>query len=598
MVDIYPQPIINSLDPENVLDLVALGTADLQTYVWYEGIKEGDTVWPNWRGCSASGEVLDLDRSGVDVEGDFSKGMPVSVPNNLLVPLDQGWAFYSYAIQLKGEKDLEPESKRQVIYVGKRPAQRLPCAHITESNALCINIDDLPGTGASVTVLPYQAMAAGDRVTFMWQGYMDDGSHDDSVSYEYDVTLKDIGQPLTWVIEKTYFEFIEGGYGHLDYCVEYSAPSNVGVSYATQQRFVIIPSSESLLEAPTINDFDDLSGVELNPDDYKSGITVSIPLLHNARIGDDLRVYGSSSLQVLSALRTLRVDPSVLDSGRVECHFDYDWLVANNWQAVDFFYQWGRHTFSRSSNSLSLAIRQKRDLIAPMVKTAYPDGNDQFWFDAIEGSVAGIDVIIPDAAVIDITDTVNVEWAFDGTVAAYTGPSYEDKPREFNIPLEYIAPFMGKRINVAYSVTPNSTHVEGEVYYSDFFDVQVNRLPTNQFPLLKHELGGDANTLSLAAVPDAGAPFVLETWKFMAAGQRVTIQAKGGTSEPDVQEYLCREVEVHEGDVSIGRFSALLSKEFLTQLTPNTTFTISTQVSFDKGETYLPFRLLTLMLKK
>ncbi|MFK7669958.1 hypothetical protein [Pseudomonas lundensis] len=237
-------------------------------------------------------------------------------------------------------------------------------------------------------------------------------------------------------------------------------------------------------------------------------------------------------------------------------------------------------------------------MIAPMVKTAYPDGNDQFWFDAIEGSVAGIDVIIPDAAVIDITDTVNVEWAFDGTVAAYTGPSYEDKPREFNIPLEYIAPFMGKRINVAYSVTPNSTHVEGEVYYSDFFDVQVNRLPTNQFPLLKHELGGDANTLSLAAVPDAGAPFVLETWKFMAAGQRVTIQAKGGTSEPDVQEYLCREVEVHEGDVSIGRFSALLSKEFLTQLTPNTTFTISTQVSFDKGETYLPFRLLTLMLKK
>lgn len=28
-----------------MLDLVALGTADLQTYVWYEGIKEGDTVW-------------------------------------------------------------------------------------------------------------------------------------------------------------------------------------------------------------------------------------------------------------------------------------------------------------------------------------------------------------------------------------------------------------------------------------------------------------------------------------------------------------------------------------------------------------------------
>ena len=432
----------------------------------------------------------------------------------------------------------------------------------------------------------------------MWQGYMDDGSHVDSVSYEYEVTLKDIGQPLTWVIEKTYFEFIEGGYGHLDYCVEYSAPSNVGVSYATQQRFVIIPSSESLLEAPTINDFDDLSGVELNPDDYKSGITVSIPLLHNARIGDDLRVYGSSSLQVLSALRTLRVDPSVLDSGRVECHFDHDWLVANNWQAVDFFYQWGRHTFSRSSNSLSLAIRQKRDLIAPMVKTAYPDGNDQFWFDAIEGSVAGIDVIIPDAAVIDITDTVNVEWAFDGSVAAYTGPSYEDKPREFHIPLEYIAPFMGKRINVAYSVTPESTLVEGAIYYSDFFNIQVNRLPINQFPLLKHELVGDANTLSLAAVPDTGAPFVLTTWKFMAAGQRVTIQAKGGPSNPEEKTYLCEEAEVQSSDVEAGHFGVVLSKLFLMSLTLNTMFTISTEVSFDKGETYLPFRRLELKLVK
>jgi len=595
VVDRYPQPIINSLDPENVLDLVALGTADLQTYVWYDGIKVGDTVWPNWRGCSASGEVFDRDRSGVDVEGDFSKGMPVSVPNNLLVPLDQGWAFYSYAVQLQGEVDLEPESKRLVIYVGKRPAQKLPCAHITESNALSINIDDLPGAGASVTVLPYQAMAAGDKVTFTWQGYLENGSPDEKVSYEYEVTLKDVGQPLTWVIEKTYFDFIERGYGHLDYCVEYKAPSLLAVSYAIQQRFEIIPSSESLLKAPTINDF---SGVELNPHDYKSGITVSVPLLEHSRIGDDVRVYGVSSLQALSALRTLRVDPSNLDSGRLECHFDSDWLVANNWQSVDFFYQWGRPKFSRSSNALSLAIKQKRDLIAPMVKTAYPDLYDQFWFDAIEGSVNGIDVIIPDAAIIDITDTVNVEWAFDGVVAAYTGLAYEDKPREFHVPLEYIAPFMGKRINVAYSVTPESTQVEGEIYYSDFFNVEVNRLPSHQFPLLKHELPGDANALSLASVPATGAPFVLNKWKFMAAGQRVTIQAKGGPSEPHIQEYLCQEVEVHEDDVGAGRFSAVLSRDFLTQVTLNSTFTISTQVSFDEGDTYLPFRVLTLTLRK
>ena len=84
----------------------------------------------------------------------------------------------------------------------------------------------------------------------------------------------------------------------------------------------------------------------------------------------------------------------------------------------------------------------------------------------------------------------------------------------------------------------------------------------------------------------------------MAAGQRVTIQAKGGPSEPHIQEYLCQEVEVHEDDVGAGRFSAVLSRDFLTQVTLNSTFTISTQVSFDEGDTYLPFRVLTLTLRK
>lgn len=62
-----------------------------------------------------------------------------------------------------------------------------------------------------------------------------------------DVTLKNVGQPLTWVIEKNLFEFISGGYSRQT-VREIRAPSNVGVSYATQQRFVIVTSSRDLLE--------------------------------------------------------------------------------------------------------------------------------------------------------------------------------------------------------------------------------------------------------------------------------------------------------------------------------------------------------------
>lgn len=594
MVDIFPLPRVDDLDAENVLDLIELGTSALQTYVWYDGITDGDVIYPNWRGCSESGDVVDFINSPVDVVGEVSNGMPVNVPNAAVIPLDQGQAFYSYAVKRIGETDIGIESKRLIIYIGKRPAHKLPPAQITESNALCLNVDDIPGGGASVTVLPYQAMAAGDKVTFLWSGYMDETSPpEEPVKYEYHVQLKDVGQPLTWFIEKTHFDFIEDGYGFLDYAVEYNVHAVGVTSRASQQRFEIVPSLEPLLTTPSINGF---SGLTLNPDAYPEGITVTVPLFENARLGDDVRVYGKSTVQALSALRTLRIDPSNLDSGRLECTFDSEWLVANNWQSIELSYQWGREKFSRSSQVLIFEIKQTRELIAPMVKTSYPDGNDQFWFDAIEGSVTGIDVIIPDAAIIDAGDTVNVEWAFANGVSAYTGSSYADRPREFNVPLQYIAPSMGKRINVAYSVTPETPVGAGEIYYSELFSVQINRLPANQFPLLKHALSSPANTLSLSSVPATGAPFELGEWKFMAAGQRVTIEAKGGTSNPTLQEFLCEQAEVQEADVSAGKFNAVLTKSFLQKLTLNSKFTLSTKVSFDGGETYLSFRLLELTL--
>jgi hypothetical protein len=597
VVDIFPLPRVDDLDTENVLDLVELGTSALQTYVWYEGITNGDVIYPNWRGCSESGDVVDFINSPIDVVGDVSSGMPVDVPNASVIPLDQGQAFYSYAVKRLDETDIGVESKRLIIYIGKRPAQKLPPAQITESNALCIDVDDIPGGGASVTVLPYQAMAAGDKVTYLWSGYMDETSPpEDPVTYEYLVQIEDIGQPLTWFIEKSHFYFIEGGYGYLDYSVEYTVPTEGRISHASQQRFEIISSREPLLAAPTINGF---TGVELNPDAYPDGITVTIPLIENARVGDDLRVYGKSSVQALSAIRTLhirtlRIDPSNLDSGRLECIFESEWLVENNWQSIELFYQWGRERFSRSSNVLSFEIKQLRDLIEPMVKNSYPDLNGQFKFDAIEGSVTGIDVIIPDAAIIDASDTVNVEWAFANGISAYTGSSYSDRPREFNVPLQFIAPYMGKRIDVAYSVTPENPVGEGEIYYSKLFNVEIDRLPANQFPLLKHGLNGSANTLSLAEVPDAGALFLLMKWKFMAVGQRITIEAKGGTSNPTLKEYLCEGAEVSEADVLAGQFNAILTKSFVRQITENSKFTLSTKVSFDGGETYLSFRLLEL----
>ncbi|WP_218585421.1 hypothetical protein, partial [Pseudomonas sp. FSL R10-0071] len=68
-----------------------------------------------------------------------------------------------------------------------------------------------------------------------------------------------------------------------------------------------------------------------------------------------------------------------------------------------------------------------------MVKTAYPDDEDQFMYDAMEGAVRGASVIVPDAAIIEAGDTVHVEWAFVDGSAAYTGAALESNPREFKV---------------------------------------------------------------------------------------------------------------------------------------------------------------------
>lgn len=518
--------------------------------------------------------------------------MLVNLPNIAIAPLDQGWAFYSYAVRLKGETTISAESRRLMIYIGKRPAQLLPAAHITQSHALCINIDELPGEGASVSVLPYQAMAVGDKVTFSWSGYMqgsdpgDPSDPGDSDTYQYILQSNDIGKPLSWIIEKSLFDFIENGFGYLDYTIDY-APNDSGLtSIASRQRYEIIPAVEPKLEAPI---FDSFSGADVNPDKYPNGITVRIPLYEGARIGDDIRVYGMSTVQTLSALKTLRVDPSNLDSGRVECVFDANWLKANNWQTIQLFYQWGRQKLSRTSNVLEFQVRRTRSLIAPMVKTAYPDDEDQFMYDAMEGAVRGASVIVPDAAIIEAGDTVHVEWAFVDGSAAYTGAALESNPREFKVPLEFIPAYMGKRIDVVYSVVPEHPVDDKEIYYSAPFNIEINKLPVNQYTRLKCALEGAVTEISRAKVPSSGAPFYLDKWKFMAADQLVTIEANGGVSDAGENYDLCRSRKVVLAEAQLGKFDVILPLSYLNGLTLGEIFSIKTSVSFDGGESYQTF---------
>lgn len=93
-----PPPKVPGLGTDNSIDLEALGSDDLETYISYPDLAEGDEFWPNWRGCSATGEVVDYFNELVVVgPGELTpQGMPVFIANHQLKALDQGWVFYSF----------------------------------------------------------------------------------------------------------------------------------------------------------------------------------------------------------------------------------------------------------------------------------------------------------------------------------------------------------------------------------------------------------------------------------------------------------------------------------------------------------------------
>lgn len=121
MAATLPPPKVPDLGADNAIDLDRLGSDDLETIVDYPGIAEGDHFWPQWWGCTASGEAVDNFSNLIVIgPGDLTpEGMPVQILNNRMRELDQGWVFYSYKLPDSNTPD-EPgeESLRRFFYVG------------------------------------------------------------------------------------------------------------------------------------------------------------------------------------------------------------------------------------------------------------------------------------------------------------------------------------------------------------------------------------------------------------------------------------------------------------------------------------------------
>ncbi|MBT2341801.1 MULTISPECIES: hypothetical protein [Pseudomonas] len=577
------------LGPDNAIDLDALGSADLATHINYPGIAEGHAFWPNWRGSGPLGEVIDhVDDRVLIGPGELKpEGMRVEIPNDKLRALDQGQVLYSYRMDDASAPDGRgEESLRRFFHVGKGVSALLPVAQIKESHDCDVDLTLLVGlAGATVVVPPYQAMSVGDQVTLTMKRYFFDGIAWDDFTRRIVLSEPDLGRPLQWTVPLSELEPIEDGSALISYSIVYTTPTVP--SHSREQALRIVTPQTPLLPAPRVKDY---TGDMLDPEAHPNGITLVIEIYPGIQVGDEVVLYAMGDPK---EIKTLRVDPSTVDSQVLQIAVDHGWLSANNGKTVELTYQYARVGRAGTSMPLTLTLRRPLHLPHPEIEGVIRDGEDEEYRGYLLASsiTGGVSIKVPAEAVIGSEDTVQMHWEGYGDSGSHVADPTVGDPKRFYIPPRFVPANMGKRLDVFYRVTP-----PGEPSYkSGVFDLEIKDI-VNGWPTLQiRSPASPDNKISLRAVIDE-VTFNLANWIFMAQGQRVKITATGLLAVGGEEIFNLREGDaevVTEEEYLAGALSSRLPRSFLERLRLNQQFDVRVETSFDEGFSYKAFPMIS-----
>lgn len=592
----YPAPDVPSLDADNAVDLAELGPENLLTLVWFPDIENfrGHSILVYWRGCTALGDVEDsLADEAYLIDGNLTpEGLPIRFANDTLQKLDQGWVFYSYSVKAPDATPPGPESRRLFFYVGKRPTltSHLPVPQVRESHDMALDPDIrvLPAAGVTVSVPPYAAMAKGDKVTLLWQGFDRNDRPRPPLSPVWEVTDAQVGRPLTRTGFKSDVLAIAGGRLELSYSIVYAGGGEESVSALQSLR----------IEAPTLPRLPELAidghgGGAIDPVRFPEGITLRVALHPQARVGDTMMLNAMVGTGT-NAAASVRLDPSTLDSGALTLRLEHSWLLLNNRKTAELTYQYARPGSVFSSEPLRLLISQPLDVPAPILRDAVPEKGDEpneGRMDAAD-TTSGSRASVPTEAIVSETDTIHLYWGEPGTA----GHSVVTTPvagnwRAFDIPKNAIAMNMGAgvgsrdRLKVFWRVTPSDEPPENWQDSKPFW-LKIEPYPRTSFPVIQCSTAAGTPELSLERIDDSrGAKFELGRWAYMEQHQILNIKVVGK------DYYLIQHHHLTEAEAQAPSFTSWLPESFLrNQIGIGNKFKVSVTVSFDEGRTHLPFR--------
>lgn len=461
---------------------------------------------------------------------------------------------------------------------------QLPMPQVKEANGGSLDPDgDLPSGTVTVAVPAYNAMAKDDRVKLTWQGFRSDESSAPPFVNTKTLTAAQVGQALSWSVARSYVTSAAGGRIEVSYAVTYAPPTQDTPSEV--QHLIVVAPEVPTLPAARIKALD---GPILNPSVFPNGAVIVIEPYPGIQCGDVLALYWSAARADKSVVKSLRIDQSNVDSGKVELTIEKAWIDANVGGEITVTYQYARSDASGSASPLTFQIGTPLVLPAPSVVGAVPE-NGQSTLDPMN---IGDNVIVrvPGDATISPEDQVTVKWSGSGATGSYDAlEPVAPGSRDFAIPRSAIPANIGDKVAVSYIVTlPGSSGVP-----SGTLDLFVKKIDQLKFSRLQCSEASNG-TLRLSAVPD-GAPLYLEPWLFIAEDQRVSFTVEGvDHSDQPLTEPILDDHPVSNAEATSGIQGHKIPVSILNRLQLDEAFHVNVIVKLDKdvpGTTFPTLRL-------
>lgn len=193
-------------------------------------------------------------------------------------------------------------------------------------------------------------------------------------------------------------------------------------------------------------------------------------------------------------------------------------------------------------------------------------------------AVNGVEVKVPDNAVIKAGETARLVFADPAQVGGVTAP-IDGAGELLPIGYEYVAAHLDRSLLIRYEVTDT----EGKLHCSNPLTLTMTESKGLNFPTLQCELV-NGGYLSLRQVPSTGAPVTVAPWKMMTDYQRLMIRISGvdktGASlDEPIADHL---VQANEVGVGVGNDGSLvIPRALLARLLLNTPFYVEGYLSFN-----------------